>query len=155
MSRNRLMLAAVAISCGIAGCAGPRFVAQDQFGGVIALPSNSDYWPTHYRSKAEQMMASKCPQGYVIEHEEEVVVGQTTTARASTDSQTQDVPGRKRRSDLQLTTTETTHTAVTQDVTEYRIAFRAKTASGMSGSASSSNAPITQTPQRSQLGGTN
>jgi hypothetical protein len=112
----------------LAGCASPRFVAQDPSGGVIAMPSNTDFWPTHFRSKAEEMMAKKCPQGYHIEHEEEVVIGQSVTGTDRTDTQTQDIPGRRQRSDLQLSTSETSHSTTSQDITEYRITFRANTA---------------------------
>jgi hypothetical protein len=124
--------AVVLLALGSVGCTGPRIISQDQYGGVIAMPSNSNYWPTYYRSKAEEMMAKKCPQGFHIEHEEEVVVGQSVTNRNTSDTQTQDIPGRKNRSDLQVTTTESTHTTTAHDLTEYRITFRANTAPGMS-----------------------
>jgi hypothetical protein len=136
---------------GLAGCAGPRFVAQDPSGGVIAMPSNTDYWPTHFRAKAEEMMARKCPQGYHIEHEEEVVVGHSVTGSESTDTQTQDFPGRKNRSDVQLTTTETSHTTTSQDITEYRITFRANTAPGMSAGAGGNGLPDNPVPVTNTL----
>jgi hypothetical protein len=57
------------------GCAGShvRLINQTPGGGVIAMPNNSDQWPTYYRSRAEQLMKQTCPNGYVIEHEEVVV----------------------------------------------------------------------------------
>ncbi len=138
--------AALLLAAGLAGCAQPRFVAQDPEGGVIAMPSNTDYWPTHFRTKAEAMMARKCPQGYQIEHEEEVVVGQSTTGRESTDTQTRDIPGRKNRSDLQLTTAETTRSQTTRDLTEYRITFRAKTAASPAAPNPPGSLPAAPTP---------
>ncbi len=134
---------------GLVGCAGPRFVSQDQFGGTIAMPSNSDYWPTNYRSKAEQLMARKCPQGYHIEREEEVVVGQSATGQDSTDTQTQDLNGKKNRSNLQLTSTETTHSMTTHDITEYRISFRSNVIPGMNPMA------VPRTPMSTALPATN
>jgi hypothetical protein len=56
------------------GCAsGVHFVSQSPDGGVVAIPSNSDQWPTHYRSRAERLMQQACPNGYAIDHEEVVV----------------------------------------------------------------------------------
>jgi hypothetical protein len=56
------------------GCAGAvHFVSQSPDGGVIAIPNNSDQWPTHYRSRAEHLMQRTCPNGYVIDNEEVVV----------------------------------------------------------------------------------
>jgi hypothetical protein len=111
---------------GVAGCQSARFVVADEKGGVVAIPSNTDMWPFKYRSQAEELMARKCPQGYRIVHEEEVVVGQTTVARDSTDSQSYDVTGKKHTPPSTVTTTAATHTTETQDRTEYRITFVAK-----------------------------
>src|SRR5207244_3199008 len=119
LQTRQLGAAAVLLALGLTGCAGPRFVSQDQFGGVIAMPSNSDDWPTHYRTKAEQMMARKCPQGYVVVHEEEVIVGQSTVGRDDSDTRTRDIPGRH-HSDLEVTSTETTHSTTTPDITDWR-----------------------------------
>src|SRR5947209_14583421 len=41
-----------------------------------AIPSNTNSWPTYHRKSAEELMAKKCPNGYVIDSEGEVVVGQ-------------------------------------------------------------------------------
>ncbi len=60
------------------GCASQaRYVAIDSNGGVVAMANNSDSWPFYYRRHAEALMKTKFPQGYVIDKEEEVVVGQT------------------------------------------------------------------------------
>jgi hypothetical protein len=50
------------------GClnSGAHFVERTDSGGVVAIPNNSDVWPTHYRSRAEKLMAEYCPDGYVI-----------------------------------------------------------------------------------------
>jgi hypothetical protein len=147
MFQARILAGAVVfLILGLAGCAGPRFVAQDPTGGVIAIPSNTDYWPTHFRSKAEELMARKCPQGYHIEHEEEVVVGQSVTGTDSTDTQTQDLPGHRNRSNVQLTTSESSHTTTSQDITEYRITFRANTVPGMSAGAGGNGLPDNPVP---------
>ncbi|MFL5339359.1 MAG: hypothetical protein ACJ8F7_04250 [Gemmataceae bacterium] len=59
------------------GCAEARYVTLEQNGGVVAIANNSDSWPNYNRKHAEELMAKKCPDGYVIDHEEEVVTGQT------------------------------------------------------------------------------
>lgn len=37
---------------------------------------NTDIWPLHYRTRAAELMHDHFPDGYVIEHEGEAVVGQ-------------------------------------------------------------------------------
>ncbi len=64
-----------------AGCvgAGPvRYVYQDGQFGVIGLPENTSKWPTHYRDRAETLMARHFPQGYEIIRAEEIVEGSRT-----------------------------------------------------------------------------
>lgn len=72
--RARIRLVGAAILAAACGCApGVHFVSQSPDGGVVAIPNNSDQWPTHYRSRAEQLMKKACPNGYVIDREEVVV----------------------------------------------------------------------------------
>jgi hypothetical protein len=126
--RSRIMLVASLFMAALSGCGDARFVAQDQYGGVVAIPYNNNYWPMHYREEAEKLMAQKCPQGYVIDHEEEVVIGQTTTAGTSTDTRNYDLPGGNRSPAGSLTSTTTNRSVSVQDKTEYRITFHAKNA---------------------------
>lgn len=124
------------------GCASSaRLVKWDADGGIIAIPSNNNYWPLHYRDQAEALMKRKCPAGYQVVREEEVVVGQ----KAHTDSQTDtDAPpafvfggensnkNDTRRSGASVAVPlgearATTHQTTTySDVTEYRIWFKPK-----------------------------
>jgi hypothetical protein len=58
----------------LAGCStGARYVTTTNSAGVVAIPSNTDDWPYHYRKQAEELMQAKCPGGYVIEREETCV----------------------------------------------------------------------------------
>lgn len=51
-----------------AACAGgARYVKTDPAGGVVAAPSNSP----EDRQKANALMESKCPRGYVVDEEHE------------------------------------------------------------------------------------
>lgn len=61
---------------GLVGCAGARHVQFDQGQGVVAIPANTNSWPNHYRDQAEKLMRERCPNGYEIIREEEVVTGQ-------------------------------------------------------------------------------
>jgi hypothetical protein len=107
----------------ITGCQTARFVSSDAHGGVIAIPNNSDFC----RKQAEELMAQKCPQGYVIDREEEVVVGQVTTANrtADTDQVSRNI-GKKKNVEVSNQITRTSYTETTQDKTEYRIYFHGK-----------------------------
>jgi hypothetical protein len=62
---RRLAPLLLAAACGCLN-SGPHFVERTDGGGVVAIPNNSDVWPTHYRSRAEKLMAEYCPDGYVI-----------------------------------------------------------------------------------------
>ena len=56
---------------------------RNQDYGVVAIPGNYNSWPLKYRESAEELMAEHFPAGYVIDHEEEYVVGQTTRQRSN------------------------------------------------------------------------
>lgn len=58
----------------VCGCQTPdvHYVSDTDTGGVVGIPNNSDVWPTYYRTKALELIAAKCPNGYEIVHEEEV-----------------------------------------------------------------------------------
>ena len=148
MRRSKCVLGALAVALlGLTGCAAPRFVQVNAEGGVVALPSNTNHWPTYYRDKAEAMMRQKCPNGYEVVHEAEAVVGQVTHTHAQTDTQqapTLLVGGgsgtaeKTRRGErhadsfggfaLPLGETQQTTQASTtsQNITEWRIQYRAK-----------------------------
>lgn len=81
-----LILASVDLS----GCAGARHVQVDKDGGVVAIPSNTNAWPTYYRDKAEALIRQKCPNGYVIEREEEAVTG--TVMHTNGQTRTRETP---------------------------------------------------------------
>jgi hypothetical protein len=56
------------------GCASARYTVKDADSGIVAIPSNSE----KNREKAIELMEQHFPEGYVIEREEETVIGQTT-----------------------------------------------------------------------------
>jgi hypothetical protein len=127
MSSFRLLVPAALLLAAATGCGSTaRLVNGTPDGGVVAIPSNSNYWPMKYRDDADKMMAQRCPNGYEIVSEGEVVVGQTATTNENVDHRTPTNSNSRYRVDQ--TTTQMTTT--TSDKTEYRITFRAKPAAG-------------------------
>jgi len=99
----------------ITGCSSARYVSRDQQQGVIAIPSTST-WPVDHREKAMELMQAHFPNGYVIEKEEEVVIGTETQNRT-------DVHAHEIGDSNIFLGGETTHTTTT-DRTEWRITYR-------------------------------
>jgi hypothetical protein len=118
MSYARLVLpAAVLVLAGVSGCGSARMIQSGPDGGVVSIPSNSNSWPCRYRESAEKLMAQKCPNGYEIVREEEVVVGQ----RSTTAAQTITPAGYKDGSPTATAVVTSSHAE-----TEYRITFRSR-----------------------------
>ena len=69
----------VATLCGCVQTEGVRYVYQDRDFGVVAMPENTDWWPTHYRRHGEKLMNDHFPDGYEIVRAEEVIEGEKTT----------------------------------------------------------------------------
>jgi hypothetical protein len=129
------------------GCQSARFVQTQASGGVVAIPSNTNSWPNYHRDHALELIAKKCPNGYVIDREEEVVVGQRTqvdtqrdtqrdpsvTVGGLTGSSSNNNKGGKSSSDGIAavtfngdTRTSTQQTIHASDITEWRIYYHAK-----------------------------
>lgn len=106
------------------GCAHARLVeVHSDGGGVVAIPDNSNSWPSRNRRHAEKLMAERCPQGYVIDHESEVVIGQIAHTDVNTDQH-----GTPILTPLGLGPVQTDTHQVTRyvDQKEWRIWFRPK-----------------------------
>ena len=76
--RHSVTLLLVAISTGCANHNQVRYVYQDRDFGVIGMPENTDFWPTHYRRQGEKLMAAHFHEGYEIIRAEEVIEGDRT-----------------------------------------------------------------------------
>jgi hypothetical protein len=120
MSYLRLLPAAVLLLVSVSGCGTARMIQSTPDGGVVAIPSNNNSWPCNYRDHAEKLMAMKCPNGYDIVREEEVIVGVKMTTTEVTDRVTQ--VGYKDNPPPATTSVVTT----TRPQKEYRITFRAR-----------------------------
>ena len=112
---RRILALLIITSLFVTGCTSARYVSRDQERGVIAIPSIST-WPVDHREKALALMQAHFPQGYIIEKEEEVVIG--TETQNHTDVHAHEIGN----SNIYLGG-ETTHTTTT-DKTEWRITYR-------------------------------
>lgn len=131
----------------LAGCSSARYVYVDKEGGVVAIPRNSNAWPGYHRDRAEELIRRRCPGGYEIVKEEEVVTGQVVRTDSLTDVheapavvvggvEGQAVTRDKRAAysetfsnvavPLGPTQQLTRQTTQASDVTEWRIYYRAK-----------------------------
>ncbi len=84
MIRSVVLFTGVVCLLVISGCQQARYVLRTADEGVVAIPSN-DNWPINHLEKAMQLMTSHFPNGYVIDREEEVVVGVETAQRGQED----------------------------------------------------------------------
>ena len=117
----------------LTGCSSARYVSRDQQQGVIAIPSTSS-WPVDHREKAMELMQAHFPNGYVIEKEEEVVIG--TETQNHTDVHAHEIEN----SNIFLGG-ETTHTTTT-DKTEWRITYRRADSPPVSSVPAQHSAPV-------------
>jgi hypothetical protein len=91
MSRRTVVVCVLAATLGgSVGCGSARFVQADSGGGVVAIPHNTNCWPTYYRDKADALLRQRFPGGYDIEREEEVVTG--TVAHTNSQTKTDEKP---------------------------------------------------------------
>ena len=67
----------------LTGCTSARFLSLDADHGIVAIPNNTNSWPTNYRRSADELLRERFPQGVVIDHEEETVVRQDVTVDRS------------------------------------------------------------------------
>jgi hypothetical protein len=116
----------------LAGCETAHVVSKDAYGGVVAIPQKSNSWPFYHYDKALALIKKECPD-YEILSEGQVVTGQMTTNRDSTETQNRDLTPKGSRWGATATTTDTTQTTEVRNRTEYRITYRRKGAPPMVG----------------------
>jgi hypothetical protein len=88
--------------------------------GIVAIPENTDMWPTYYRSEALKMIREQSPT-YDIVSEGEVVIGQQTQNSQRTENR-KIGPDGKPVGDL----TTTYGNSTTTEKKEYRIQYQVK-----------------------------
>src|SRR3954462_10714854 len=97
MSSFRLLAPALLLAAAVGCGSSARLINGTPDGGVVAIPSNSNYWPLKYRDDAEKLMAQRCPNGYEIVSEQEVVTGQTSTTNEDVERRPPAANGRSAR----------------------------------------------------------
>ena len=80
MTRTRYSLLLMMLL--FSGCAtSARYVVREADWGVVAVPAPTT-WPVNHVDRAKQLMSDHFPDGYVVDREEEVIVGQTTSTNS-------------------------------------------------------------------------
>src|SRR5689334_20378228 len=122
MKRLLVLVAAVATALSV-GCANARYVQKMGDEGIVAIPNNTDAWPSYNRTEACRLIEQHVGQAYEIVEEKEVVTGTATTNNQNTNREATfnpDVPFLP--AERQTTTTTTT----SRNLTEYQIHYRKK-----------------------------
>ena len=101
------------------GCSSGRYVMRNGDRGIVAIPANTNSWPTRNWDHATELMSQHFPEGFEIEHEEEVVIGQTTSYGENLQNDVAQVA-----KNVTVHSGTTSGTATTTDKTEYRIHYR-------------------------------
>ena len=121
---NRLVLGVVALVAGLSGCASPaRYIERTGDTGVVAIPANTDAFPTYNRSEAMALIQKHVGPNFEIVEEREVATGKRTL----NDQQVNNEQTWNTSNPLLPANKQTVqNTTTTQDVTEWRIAYRKK-----------------------------
>ena len=120
MSRVVVLSVAVGLVACMTGCTSAHYVSKQGDSGVVAIPSNSDSWPFHYRQEAEALMRQHDGPDYEIVDEREVVTG----VRVTNSEQTQrDQTPNKKQPNLPGERVTTTGTVTTSNTTEWQITY--------------------------------
>lgn len=120
----------VAVVAGLSGCASPaKLVSKDMQNGVgvVAIPDNTDVWPTYYKRSAMALIAKEVGPGAELVDVQRVVVGQ----RTNNNQQIQNEQTFNRSNPFLPADKQTVqNTTTTTDVTEYHLVFRFRPGSG-------------------------
>jgi hypothetical protein len=141
---NRLVLAGMALVAALSGCASPaRYIERSGDTGVVAIPANTDSFPSYNRSEAVALIHKHVGPNFEIVEEREVATGK----RTQNDQQ--------KHEDL-FNAQHVQNTTTTQDLTEWRIAYRKKAPGSIgTGSFGSSVTPANGMQPRSTVGAGN
>lgn len=124
MSRRSVCACGIwALLFAVTGCSSARYVSLESNGGVVAIPRNTNSWPDYNRKNAEALMKEKCPEGYVIDREGEVVIGTTEYTDVTTETKGDALLAAMKISPVEENRSEKTYRT---DQTEWRISFRAQ-----------------------------
>jgi hypothetical protein len=104
------------------GCASPaKYIEKRGDSGVIAIPNNTDTWPSHHRREALALIQKHVGPNYEILEEREEVVGQSTHNNQQVNTEdtfNREIPF------LPAQKQTITNTTTQRDITEWRIVYR-------------------------------
>src|SRR5436305_13628873 len=80
-----LLMAAAVVAAASTGCGGARYVQRSGDEGIVAIPANTDTWPTNNRSAAMKLIEQHVGPSFDIVDEREVKTGQTTVNNQNTE----------------------------------------------------------------------
>jgi hypothetical protein len=112
---NRLMIGVAALVAAVSGCATPaRYVEKNPESGVVAIPANTDTFPTYYHTEAIDLIRRHVGSNFEIVEEREVPTGQMT------------VNNQHVNNDDMFKSQTVKNTTMTQEVKEWHIVYRKK-----------------------------
>lgn len=133
LARLALFFPIVLVASTLAGCGFVREVKRTPTGGEIAIRGRT----SGTEKEASDLMNARCPGGYDILEEGEVVVGQQTI----TQSQGQGTVTQTRSGRITTVNTYNQGTSSTQNTTEWRILYQCKGAGPTPGAAPPAESP--------------
>jgi hypothetical protein len=77
---KRLAIGIVALVASVSGCASARYIQKGPDSGVVAIPEDTNVWPTHYHDAALALIKAHVGQSYEIVQQYEVPVGTSPTS---------------------------------------------------------------------------
>ncbi len=147
VSRVLVLLIVGGLTTCSVGCQSARYVSRQSDSGVIAIPSNSNSWPFHYRQEAETLIRQHVGPDYEIVDEREVVTG----TRVTNDEHTQrDLTPNKKQPNMPGERIATTGTATSSNVSEWQITYKKRQPFMNIGNA---RTPVTNSPTGVQPAG--
>jgi hypothetical protein len=141
---NRLVLGVAALVAGLSGCASPaRYIERTGDTGVVAIPSNTDAWPSYNRHEAMELIRKHVGPNYDIIEEREVATGKTTLNNQQVNNEQ---TWNSSNPFLPANRQTVNNTTTTHDVTEWRIAYRKRMIPGPQMPTGGSALPIGMSP---------
>jgi hypothetical protein len=129
MRRISLLPAVLLTVAGLTGCGSTaRYVAKRGDTGVVAIPNNSNAWPTYNRRNAEELIRQHVGPDFEVLEEREVVTG-TSVSNNQQVQREQLTNGRY----LPIEKDTVTNTTSTRDTTEYQITYRRRSGPAVGG----------------------
>ncbi|MBA4190632.1 MAG: hypothetical protein C0467_21815 [Planctomycetaceae bacterium] len=138
----RMFFGVVALLASLSGCASSaRYVEQGTESGVVAIPTNTDAWPSYNRTEAISLIQKHLGSNYEIVEEREVVTSRHTYQDRHANTEHVRDPNRIAASQP---IDQKQDRPITHDITEWRIVYRKADAGEIGGKSTTGNIQQTQ-----------